>query len=347
MKGRRIYLDHLGSRETAALVVDGRLDDLLIDDDAPRIGTVYRGICDRALKGQGGMIVRIPGGTAWLRAARGLSVGQVLLLQVTGVAEAGKAVPCTDRLLFKSRYAIVTPASPGINVSRRIADDDERDRLLVIAHDALPDRDGPPFGLILRSQAQGAVADEVAEDVVAMCDLAEAVLSGDGKSPETLLEGYGPHAVAWREWDADDVITEPGCFARDGVLDLIGHLGGAKVPLDDDAGATMYVEATRALVAVDVNTGADTSPAASLKTNLAAARALPRALRLRGLGGQIVVDFAPMPKGQRKQLEQSLRGSFRNDSVETSLVGWSPMGLFELQRKRERAPTAGLIGDTV
>jgi Rne/Rng family ribonuclease len=100
----------------------------------------------------------------------------------------------------------------------------------------------------------------------------------------------------------------------------------------------MYVEPTRALVAVDVNTGNDTSPAAALKTNLAAARALPRALRLRGLAGQISIDFVSMSKAHRKQVEQSLRASFKADPIETSLVGWTPMGLFELQRKRERPP---------
>ena len=60
------------------------------------------------------------------------------------------------------------------------------------------------------------------------------------------------------------------------------------------------------LVAVDVNTGADTSPAAALKANIAAAKALPRALRLRGLGGQVVVDFAPLSKKDRRQIEQVL-----------------------------------------
>lgn len=340
MKGRQIFLDHIGTREAAALVVDGRLDDLLIDDDAPRIGTVYRGICDRALKGQGGMILRIPGGTAWLRGAKGLKVGDVMSVQVTGVAEPGKAVPVTDRLLFKSRYAIVTPATPGINVSRRVSDED-RDRLLETADMAMADApDG--MGLILRSQAEGVAADEIAEDIAAMLDLAATVMEETGSTPETLTEGYGPHAVAWREWDADDVTTSAGCFAARGVYELIGALRGPKVTLD---AGTMYVEPTRALVAVDVNTGGDTSPAASLKTNLAAARALPRALRLRGLGGQITVDFAPMPKGQRRQLEQSLRASFRNDPIETSLVGWTPMGLYELQRKRERAPTAALISE--
>jgi Ribonuclease G/E len=89
---------------------------------------------------------------------------------------------------------------------------------------------------------------------------------------------------------------------------------------------------------VDVNTGSDTSPAAALKANLAAARDLPRQLLLRGFGGQITVDFAPMPKNDRRTVEGTLKAAFRADPVETSLVGWTPLGHYELQRKRERLP---------
>jgi Rne/Rng family ribonuclease len=172
-----------------------------------------------------------------------------------------------------------------------------------------------------------------------MQDLAHAVLAdAEGKDPEALTEGDGPHGIAWREWTgASDVVTEDGAFENLGVLDQIDALGGALVEMGE---GTMYVEPTRAMVAVDVNTGGDTSPGAALKANLAACRALPRALRLRGLGGQISVDFVSMSKAHRKQVEQSLRASFRNDPIETSLVGWTPMGLFELQRKRERLPLA-------
>lgn len=100
----------------------------------------------------------------------------------------------------------------------------------------------------------------------------------------------------------------------------------------------MYVEPTRALIAIDVNTGGDTSPAAGLKANMAAARLLPRALRLRGLGGQVVLDLAPMPKKDRRGFEAALRKAFKADSVETALVGWTPLGNYELQRQRGRAP---------
>ncbi len=335
MKGRLILLDHIGTVEAACILVDGKLDDLLIDtSDAPRPGAIFRGICDRPIKGQGGMMLRLPGGdTGFLRHGKGLRPGQPLLVQVTGYAESGKAVPVTDRVLFKSRYAIVTPGKPGTNISRQITDDDTRDTLLATAHEAY---DGP-HGLILRSSCDGADAAEIADDIAAMAALSDAVLAdAEGTQPEALTEGDGPHALAWRDWHLSaQVVTDAGCFEDHDVLDQIGDLANALVPLGE---ANMYVEPTRALVAVDVNTGNDTSPAAALKANLAACRALPRALRLRGLGGQVTVDFVSMSKAHRKQVEQSLRAAFKADAIETSLVGWTPMGLFELQRKRERRP---------
>jgi len=337
MKGRTIVLDHVNGLEAAAYLVDGKLDDLLIDDsDAPRPGAIFRAICDRTIKGQGGMMLRLPDGeTAFLRQGKGLSPGQAMLVQVTGYSEDGKAVPVTDRVLFKSRFAIVTPGKPGLNISRQIEDEDTRDELLAVATEVHDDT----FGLILRSSCEGADPEEIMDDITAMQDLAHAVLAdAEGKDPEALTEGDGPHGIAWREWTgASDVVTEDGAFENLGVLDQIDALGGALVEMGE---GTMYVEPTRAMVAVDVNTGGDTSPGAALKANLAACRALPRALRLRGLGGQISVDFVSMSKAHRKQVEQSLRASFRNDPIETSLVGWTPMGLFELQRKRERLPLA-------
>lgn len=337
MKGRTIVLDHVNGLEAAAYLVDGKLDDLLIDDsDAPRPGAIFRAICDRPIKGQGGMMLRLPDGeTAFLRQGKGLSPGQAMLVQVTGYSEDGKAVPVTDRVLFKSRFAIVTPGKPGLNISRQIEDEDTRDELLAVATEVHDDT----FGLILRSSCEGADPEEIMDDITAMQDLAHAVLAdAEGKEPEALTEGDGPHGIAWREWTgASDVVTEDGAFENLGVLDQIDALSGALVEMGE---GTMYVEPTRAMVAVDVNTGGDTSPGAALKANLAACRALPRALRLRGLGGQISVDFVSMSKAHRKQVEQSLRASFRNDPIETSLVGWTPMGLFELQRKRERLPLA-------
>jgi Ribonuclease G/E len=347
MKGRIVLLDTLNDRPAAALMVDGKLQDLLIDppeDGPPEIGAILRGVCDRPLKGQGGMMLRLPDGqSAFLRQGKGLSPGQPLLVQVTGMGADGKATPVTTRLLFKSRYAIVTPDAPGLNIARSIRDEAERDRLLEIAHEAMA---GAPdtFGLILRSAADEVDADALAEDITAMRDLAEAVTADLDGEPELLVDAPDAHLTAWRDWanpEPDEVIAREGGFADLGVLEEIDAVLQDAVLLS--AGASMMIEPTSALVAVDVNTGADSSLAAGLKANLAAAKDLPRQLRLRGLGGQITLDVAPMPKKDRRQFEDALRRAFRSDGTDTVLAGWTPLGMYELQRKRDRWPLTALI----
>jgi Ribonuclease G/E len=340
MKGHLIVLDHLGDRRAAARLVDGVLQDLALDPaetDPPLPGAIFRAVVDRPAKGQGGAFVALDGTIGFLRGGRPQKPGARLLVQVSGVAEPGKAIPVTDRVLYKSRHVIVTPDAPGLNIARSIRDEDTRARLRVLAEEAL---DGAETGLILRSAAADAPEDELAEDIAETLALALALRAdADAPEPALLLDAPDAHHLAWREWaepTPDEVVTEPGGFARHGILDTLDELVGAGVGLP--GGASVFIEPTRALVAVDVNTGADMSPAAGLKANLAAARALPRQLRLRGLGGQIVMDLAPMPKKDRKLFEQTLRAAFRADAVETSLVGWTPLGHFELQRKRDRIP---------
>ncbi|MDO9525773.1 MAG: ribonuclease E/G, partial [Gemmobacter sp.] len=144
----------------------------------------------------------------------------------------------------------------------------------------------------------------------------------------------------WSDPAPDAVEDRPGCFADLGVTEMLDALLSPEVAMTT---GTMIIEPTRALVAVDVNTNNDTSPAVGLKANIAAARDLPRQLRLRGLGGQITIDFAPMPKKDRGTLEQVLRAAFKSEQAEVTLAGWTPLGCFEIQRKRDRTPLALLL----
>ena len=339
MKGRTVALDEIKGRRAAALIVDGRMEDFLIDADPtgpPPPGTVFRAICDRPLKGQGAMMLRLPDGTAFLRQARGLRAGQPLLVQVTGYPEEGKAVPVTSRLLFKSRFAIVTPGAPGLNISRGIRDEEERVRLRDIAARAFPDPGDS--GLILRSLCEGANGEEIASDIAAMRDIARKIMAEQGgKTAEILLDGPNAHERAWRDWPQPDLLADAcGAFEDHGIHEMLEALSSGRHSLP--GGAFAYVEPTRALVAVDVNTGPDTSFAAGLKANIALARDLPRILRCSGLGGQVTVDFAPLARKDRRQVEQALKAAFKRDAIETALAGWTPLGHFELQRKRERLP---------
>lgn len=342
MKGRLIVLGHWQGREAAALIVDGQLQDLLIApaDMTLAPGAVLRGVVDRPLKGQGGVFVRLPDGArGFLRQVSGLAPGQRVIVQVAGTTEPGKAAPVTLRVLFKSRLAIVTPGAPGINISRRIHDEGRRAALLDLARAAMA---GSDHGLILRSAGLDADDGDVSAEITAQRDLAAAVMADLTGEPELLVAAPGPHEVAWREWSdpwPDTLADDDDAFTVHGLPEMIAALQQPAAPLP--GGGSLVIEPTRALVAVDVNTGADTSPAAGLKANIAAARDLPRQLRLRGLGGQVTVDFAPMPRKDRATVEQVLRAAFRGEAAETTLAGWTPLGCYELQRKRDREPLGG------
>ena len=343
MKGRVVALGQIGERRAAALIVDGRLDDFLIDgpQDTPVSGAIYRAICDRPLKGQGGMMVRLPDGSGYLRGGKGLRAGQAILVQVTGYAETGKAVPVTSKLTLKSRNVIVTPDGGGINVSRAVKDEEERLRIRAAIDTEKAATSG--FGVIARTAAILAQDDEISTEVDDLLDLAHDLLADqDGGKPELLLDGPDAHILAWREWGVPDLLAGGDtAFDDHEVASLLDETSAARVALR--GGGHYFVEPTRALVAIDVNTGNDTSLAAGLKVNIALARDLPRQLRCRGLGGQITVDFAPMPKKDRRQLEHVLKAAFRTDPIDTALAGWTPLGHFELQRKRERLPLADCL----
>ncbi len=334
MKGRAIVLGRYADREAAALLVDGLLDDLIIEAPAGRAlaGSVYRAVPDRPMKGMGGMFLRLPEGSAFLRQTKGVAPGKPLLVQVTGFAEPGKAVPVSTRLSFKGRTTIVTPDAPGRNVSRRIEDPGERARLAALAEAAeLPDG----VGIIVRSEAVEIAGGAIAEELRTLADLAGRILAEAAGEPELLLAGPGPHETARRDWGAAETADEgDDAFSRHGVEEAIASLLQPGVSLP--GGGRMTIEPTRALVAVDVDAGGDTSPAASLKADIAAARALPRELRCRGLGGQITVDFAPIPRRDRQRVEQALTAAFRRDPVETTVAGWTPLSHMELRRHRSR-----------
>ncbi|MEM1343077.1 MAG: ribonuclease E/G [Pseudomonadota bacterium] len=341
MKGRQIVIERApNGRTRAALTLDGRLDDLLIDplpgEVAPAPEAIYAARVERLVPGMGAAFVRLDAEhTGFLREAKGVREGERLLVQVISFAEAGKAVPVTRRLLHKTRTVIATPSAPGINVSRQIRDEAERARLIGVAEAALAKtHPKDPPGLILRSLAEGAEAETLRADL----QEALAAASLHWQEPGLVRPAPDAAALAQREWAGP--VSEAG-FDAHGLLDALDTLATPNAALP--SGGWIAVEPTRALTAVDVNTAGAFAGAAALTANLEAARETLRQLRLRGLGGVVAIDFAPLAKKDRRRLEEALKSSVKRDPVETSLAGWTPLGLFELQRKRERRPTAGLL----
>jgi ribonuclease G len=346
MRGDLLLLASLGDGRTAAArLVDGRLEDLLVDpprdDPAPRPGAIHRGVLGRPMKGAGGAFVDLGDGqTGFLRETRGLAPGRPVLVQVTGWAEPHKAAPVSRRLLVKGRLAILTPGAPGQNLARSTPPE-ARPRLQTLASRAMA---GAPadLGLVLRTAATDATDDEILDEIAALrADCTR--LAAEGPAPALRLAAPTAAEEARRDWpDPGAGIDEgPDVFDQHGVWDSVTALLMPSVPLP--TGGRLHVEPTRAFVAVDVDTGTDGSPAAALKANLAAARELPRQLRLRGLGGPVIVDFAPLPKKDRQRVADALKAALARDGIETTLAGWTPIGNIELLRKRARRPLADLL----
>ena len=331
MNGKIALLDYFEGKEAAALLIDGELYDFFAEEDVIAPGSIFRVKVKRQLKGSGGVFVESPDGEFFLHQTKGINTGDVILVQVSSYGDKEKLPRVTTKILFKSRYAIVTPFAVGLNIAKNIQDDERRIWLKQMVTGGLEEI---PYGMILRSSCNSASDSKILNDCGNMIASAQNVLSDDNNKLGLVYRSHSPHQMAWREWnDIPAADKSSGSFAEYGVLELIDELKNSKVIINE---CNYHIEPTKAFVAVDVNTAADFSFAAGLKANLAMAKDLPRQLRLRGLGGQIVIDPAPIPKRDRKALENALRAAFRKDTVETNFVGWTAMGLVELQRARIR-----------
>jgi Ribonuclease G/E len=350
MRGRVIALDRRGAQEFAALVVDGRVEDVLADprpgDAAPRPEAVYLGRVERSAPAIGAAFLTLgDGARGWLRGADARP-GEMRIAQVTRWADPGKAAPLTDRPILKGRLAILTPGAPGANVARGVRGHAARERLTALATAALEGAD-PDIGIVLRSAAAGADDDAVLAEARALLSEADRLAAAmAGREPRLLRPAPDAHARALRDWsepEPDAVDDAPDAFERLGVWDALAALRYPEAALP--GGGWMSVEATAAMVAVDVNTGEDFSKGAAQRANLAACAELPRQLRLRGLGGLVIVDFAPVKKGARQGIDQALVRALMADPVETQVGGWTPLGNLELVRRRERRPLREVLDD--
>lgn len=371
MKGRVIVLNT--EPRHAALVVDGQIEDLLFapkEGSLPMPGEIR--VAKVVRKIQGAAFLDLGEGVeGYLRDTRALDKQGVFPVQISSVPEPGKAVPVDRRLLIKGRNLILSPGAPGVNVSRQIRDPDERDRLQssIPTGDEGDDGDGGGIGVIVRSAARDAPEDVLQSEFRVLRDR----MVGDAGIIGQVFERFDPQTFALREWTSPlpDMIAVSVSAAREvtghpmveadpdlqdcieagdgdpfdhfGIWDEIEKLKSPRADLP--SGGWMAVEETRAMVTVDVNTGDQFSGGAGMTANVEAARELPRQLRLRGLGGQVIIDFAPMKKAHRKKIEEVLKSAFRRDPIETSLAGWTPLGNFELQRKRERRPLTEMLRD--
>jgi len=300
--------------------------------------------------------------------------GQKIIVQVTKDPLGTKGARLTTELSVSTRYLVLLPQTGHIGVSQLIADPLERTRLQqVLAHALVVEDMHDAGGFILRTAAEGVGPEEIAADLRYLKRLWAAV-SRRAKAAtraEMLYADLPLHLRIVRDLarpsldrifvDSRECFDKLQEFCRDYVPEVAGLLEyyDGERPLFDlhgvedeiqwalqrrvelKSGGYLVIDQTEAMTAVDVNTGSfvgkRNQAETILKTNLEAATALARQLRVRNLGGIIVVDFIDMEDAEhRRQVHRTLEKLMQRDPARNQIAGMSELGLVEMTRKRTR-----------
>jgi ribonuclease G len=307
-----------------------------------------------------------------------LHPGQTLMVQVIKEPIGSKGARLTTQLSIAGRFLVYLPEQHHIGVSQRIEDEAEREALRNRLLGLLPaDSSG---GYIIRTLAETATDAELLADLDYLHKVWANVLasSRDAKPrsliyqdlnlPLRVLRDFLCDATSRIVVDSRETHQKMCDFAQryaDGVLDRIEHYPGQR-PLFDlhgveaeiekalsrkvelQSGGYLIFDQTEALTTVDVNTGSfvgnRTLADTIFKTNLEAAQTIARQLRLRNLGGIIIIDFIDMEdETHRSAVLEELRKAVARDRVRTTIHGFSGLGLVEMTRKRTRESLAHIL----
>ena len=211
--------------------------------------------------------------------------------------------------------------------------------------------DGVDYGLIMRSACAGSDPDEIAEDVAEMVDcLPSRFWTTQAAILKFFLEGDTPHLLAWRDWvEPAEIERDAGGFERLGVLEDLDVRPAVVARAPCRAAAILFIEPTRALVAVDVNTGKDTSLAAGIKANLGLCQGIATcSYACADLAGKLSSILRQCPKKTAVPLKAHYVLRFKTDSDRNYSARLDRnLGHFELQRKRGRIPLVETLPEEI
>ena len=323
-----------------ALVKKGKLQDFFVDFESAYnslVGATFTGEVDRFSKNSNSCFVKLPDNqVGFLKRARGLKSGERLLLQSRFFPPKDKALVVTTDISFKGRYVVITPRKRIITCSRKITEKKRRQSLYELAEKFGDIRDRK-HGIIFRSICSSSPDEKIKGDIEEQLLRCNRITSM--KPNEIMVLKENPNALerAWQEWplfEKQEIINEAGCFDNFSIWEQILALKETTVKLS--FGGNISIEPTQALVAIDVNTGSDSSRAAGLKANLQAISEVPRQLRIRGLGGKIVIEMGPLLSKHREKIEAALKQNITLYSDKIKIAGWTNLGNLELEKSRDR-----------
>jgi len=308
-----------------------------------------------------------------------VNCGDDILVQVIKDPIGTKGARLTTFIALPSRYLVYMPRGDSVGVSSRIEDEPERTRLKTVLTELLAAGPGSG-GYIVRTAAQGASPESLHEDMTYLAKLWEHVRTRAAEVPagsvvhedlpltlrvlrDELARGVSRVLVdspreyeRMREFAAAFMPQgSPGIelyagprpiFDLNGVEEEIAKALDRKVPLK--SGGHLVIDQTEAMTTIDVNTGAYVGhrnlEETIFRTNLEAAVSIARQLRLRNLGGIIIIDFIDMrDEPHRRAVLSALERALAGDRAQTHIVSLSPLGLVEMTRKRTRESLEHLL----
>ncbi|WP_417530948.1 ribonuclease G [Marinobacter lipolyticus] len=300
-----------------------------------------------------------------------LREGQSLVVQVTKDPIGTKGARLTTQLSIPSRYLVFMPGIYHVGISQRIEDDAERTRLKTLVEEAAAEQTDVQGGYIIRTAAEAAAADDLIGDMKYLHRLSQSIHERIARvqaptvvyqdlplfirtirdliRPQTEKVRIDSRESHQRVMEfVEEFVTEfsdkveyyPGerpIFDLYSVEDEIQKALSRKVQLK--SGGYVIIDQTEAMTTIDINTGAFVGhrnlEETIFKTNLEAARAISRQLRLRNLGGIIIIDFIDMEDTEhQRQVHRMLEKMLERDHAKTKITGVSELGLVEMTRKR-------------
>ncbi len=300
--------------------------------------------------------------------------GQSLVVQVTKDPIGTKGARLTTHLSIPSRYLVYMPRTSHVGISLKIEGEGERERLKrVVAECVAAEGIQDQGGFILRTAAEGAGSDEILADIRYLHRLWEQISKQmeTAGAPSVIYEDLPLALRTLRDLvslrtekirvDSRETFQKVGLFVGElmpEVADRIEHYPGERPIFDlygveDEiqkaldrkvllkSGGYLIIDPAEAMTTVDVNTGAFVGhrnlEETIFKTNLEAATAIARQLRLRNIGGIIIIDFIDMEDEEhRRQVLRTLEKMLERDHAKTNIIGITELGLVQMTRKRTR-----------
>jgi ribonuclease E len=376
----------------AAVLTDERVDELVVAQGRYQIGDVYLGTIENVLPGIDAAFVNIGesekngfihvtdlGPLRLRKGAAGitelLEPRQKVLVQVMKEPTGTKGPRLTGNLSLPGRFLVLQPHGQGVNISRRINGENERNRLRALGVLIKP----PGAGLLIRTEAEGISEELLIDDLENLLRQWEGIqTAAESASPPVLLNRdedfvhrvlrdlYSPDVVRVVVDSADAVGRVQAFLGADQANlqvehhcdhpEILEHFrvnaairDALKPRVDLPSGGYVIIEPTEALTVIDVNSGSFTRSANAretvLWTNCEAAVEIARQLKLRNIGGVVIVDFIDM-ESRRDQLQvlEHFTQAVRHDGARPQIAQLTELGLVELTRKRQGQNIYELFG---